>query len=75
MKSIGTAPHRYDDGSVHKIRVEVAPKNSKGYPGIIRDPEAGDPWNFVGVAGARQARVLANWLTLLADQLEKRGQL
>lgn len=78
--SIGTARHRYKDGSEHEIRVEISGKREKGWPAIIGEPDTFHPRrididNYLGIGGARQARVLANYLTLLAERLEARGQM
>jgi len=78
--SIGTARHRYSDGSEHELRVEISGKNEGGWPACIGEPHPFgrrglDIDNYLGIGGARQARVLANYLTLLADRLEARGQL
>ena len=77
--SIGTARHRYEDGSVHELRVVIEKKGEPGYPAAIGEPyifdrRRLDPNETIYIGGSRQARVLANWLMLLAQRLEERGE-
>jgi hypothetical protein len=79
-QSIGTAKHRYPDGSVSELRVEISPKGAQGFPARVGEPDYFNrrrlnPNEQVPICGARQARVLANWLMLLADRLEARGEM
>jgi hypothetical protein len=79
-QSIGTATHTYEDGSKYELRVEIERKASMGWPARIGEPYVFDRRRLdidhcLGIGGARQARVLANWLTLLADRLEARGEM
>lgn len=78
--SIGTARHRYEDGSVYELRVEIERKSDIGWQARIGEPDPFDSRrldidHYLGIGGARQARVLANYLTLLAERLEARGQM